>query len=318
MDCLVGKSITDISGSKEKAAEYYESYLDLGSVHKVGAYFGVNHGTVHRYLKKFGYRLKGEKFSDDEDAIIINYYKNTPDSLFNMNKLIELLNFRSSAQNICRRARQLGMTNINRKRSDEVKSNISKMTKEWHKNNDHPQGYLGKNHSIETKEKISNKSKNMWSNMTEDKLAEITMKHVKTRHKNGTLYPNRSKCTWKQQWATVGGVRKYFRSQWELNYAYYLEWLKSKGQIKSWEHEPETFWFDGVKRGCVSYLPDFKVTENNGSIVYHEVKGWMDDRSKTKIKRMAKYHPDVKLIVIDSKAYASLSKDVSGLVDGWS
>ena len=313
----MGKSIVDIKGAKEKALEYYESYLDLGSVHKVSGVFGVSHSTVHRYLKSFGYKLKGEKFNDKEDSIIINYYRKTPDSLFNMNELISLLGFRSSAQNVCRRARQLGLTNIKRKMSNDVKQNMSEITKEWHKTNEHPKGYLGKKHSSETKVKLSKVSRNMWDNMTEEKLAERNMKLVKTKHRNGTLYPSRTKCTWKQQWATVGGVRKYFRSQWELNYAHYLEWLKSKGQIKSWEHEPETFWFDGVKRGCVSYLPDFRVTENNGDVVYHEVKGWMDDRSKTKIKRMAKYHPNVKLVVIDSKSYAMLAKQVSGLVSGW-
>ena len=314
----MGRSTIDTDGAKEKASEYYKLYLDLGSVHKVGEHFGVSHSTVHRHLKAFGYKLKGEKFSSDEDDIITNYYKNTPDHIFDMSKLIELLGFRSSAQNICRRARQLGLTNIKRKVSDKNKLKMQGVAVERIEKYGHPKGNLGKKHSDKTKAVLSEKSREMWLRFTEEDLAIRAMKQAKTKHKNGTLYSNRTKCTWKQQWATVGGVRKYFRSQWELNYAHYLEWLKSKGQIKSWEHEPETFWFEGVKRGCVSYLPDFRVTENNGSIVYHEVKGWMDDRSKTKIKRMAKYHPNVKLIVIDSKAYASLSKSVSGLVDGWS
>jgi len=118
-------------------------------------------------------------------------------------------------------------------------------------------------------------------------------------------------------WVTLGGRQIYFRSTWEANYGRYLEWLKAKGQIAAWEHEPDTFWFDGIKRGVVSYLPDFKVTETNGSIVYHEVKGHMDDRSRTKIKRMAKYHPTVKLIVIDGPAYKALARQLRGLVLGW-
>ena len=308
------KSIINTDGAEEKAKEYYKLYLELGSVHKVGEYFGVCHSTVHRYLKAFGYKLKGENFSKEEDDIISNYYKNTEDSLFDMNDLISLLGFRSSAQNVCRRARQLGLTNIKRKVSDKNRENMSKIASDRIKKHGHPKGHLGKKHSSSTKEKISIASRSMWDNMTEEKLTNRTMKQLKTMHKNGTLYSNRKNCTWKQQWATVGGVRKYFRSQWELNYAYYLEWLKNNGQIASWEHEPETFWFEGVKRGCVSYLPDFKVTENDGSVSYHEVKGWMDDRSKTKIKRMAKYHPNVKLIVIDTKAYNSLAKDVRGLI----
>ena len=72
-----------------------------------------------------------------------------------------------------------------------------------------------------------------------------------------------------------------------------------------------------MKRGCVSYLPDFKVTYPDGAIEYHEIKGWMDDRSKTKIKRMAKYHPDVKLIVIDSKSYKRIASLMKSTVPGW-
>lgn len=118
-------------------------------------------------------------------------------------------------------------------------------------------------------------------------------------------------------WREIGGKRRYYRSLWEGNYARYLEWLKSRGAIADWEHEPEEFWFGGVKRGCVSYLPDFRVTELNGEVAYHEVKGWMDARSKTKISRMAKYHPGVKLVVIDKKQYAAIKAQVSRLVPGW-
>jgi hypothetical protein len=123
--------------------------------------------------------------------------------------------------------------------------------------------------------------------------------------------------SWKAAWRTIGGQRCYFRSSWEANYGRYLEWLRANGQIKKWEHEPETFWFEAIKRGTRSYLPDFRVTEINGRIEYHEVKGWMDDRSKTKIRRMAKYHPTVILKVIDGKAYKALAKQVSRLVEGW-
>ena len=89
----------------------------------------------------------------------------------------------------------------------------------------------------------------------------------------------------KSGWREIGGIRKYYRSRWEANYARYLEFLKVNGEIEKWEHEPETFWFEGIKRGVMSYLPDFRVTEKNGDIVFHEVKGWMDARSITKIKR---------------------------------
>lgn len=115
----------------------------------------------------------------------------------------------------------------------------------------------------------------------------------------------------------VGGKKHYFRSGWEVNYAHYLEWLKAKKQIQDWAYEPVIFWFEGIRRGTVSYLPDFQVVELSGKIVYHEVKGRMDARSVTKIKRMAKYHPEVVLLVIDSAAYRAMGPKCKGLVPGW-
>jgi len=123
--------------------------------------------------------------------------------------------------------------------------------------------------------------------------------------------------SWKADWREIGGLRKYYRSRWEANYARYLQWLLENKQIQKWEHEPQTFWFEGIKRGVMSYLPDFRIIENDGSVVFHEVKGWMDDRSKTKIKRMAIYYPNVKLIVIDSKLYKSLEKKAKLFVKDW-
>lgn len=122
---------------------------------------------------------------------------------------------------------------------------------------------------------------------------------------------------WKSGWRVVGGKRRYFRSRWEANYARYLEWLRARGEIKSWEHEPRCFWFDAIKRGVRSYLPDFEVIENNDKVVYHEVKGWMDPKSKTKIKRMAKYYPDITLIVVGEKSYKSISSSVCKLIKDW-
>jgi hypothetical protein len=102
----------------------------------------------------------------------------------------------------------------------------------------------------------------------------------------------------------------------EANIARYFEWLKNLREIIDWEHEPETFWFEKIKRGVRSYLPDFRVAQNSG-VVYYEVKGYMDARSKTKIKRMAKYYPNVKLLVIDSDGYKTIAKKAKVLVPGW-
>lgn len=181
----------------------------------------------------------------------------------------------------------------------------------------HPRGALGIVHSEDTKKKISEASKKSYASLNDDQKSGRVMKMLKTREKNGTLPSPRPSASWRAAWFEIGGVRKYYRSRWESNYAHYLEFQKLNGDIKSWAHEPKTFWFDGIKRGCVSYLPDFLVINNDGSEEYHEVKGWMDDRSKTKIARMARYHPGVKLIVIDSKAYKAMEKSLIGVVPGW-
>lgn len=92
--------------------------------------------------------------------------------------------------------------------------------------------------------------------------------------------------------------------------------MKDRGEIKEWEHEPETFWFEGIKRGVCSYLPDFRITDKNG-VHFIEVKGWMDPKSKTKLKRMAKYHPDVKIVLIDKPYYEDIKKKLSKVIPGW-
>lgn len=108
----------------------------------------------------------------------------------------------------------------------------------------------------------------------------------------------------------------YFRSRWEANYARYLNWLISVGQIHSWKFEPDTFEFP-VKRGNRFYTPDFKIENNDGTTEYHEIKGWMDKDSATKLKRMKIHHPTIKVVVIDKPQYKALSKQASSFIPGW-
>lgn len=202
-------------------------------------------------------------------------------------------------------------------KNEEQRLAVGVRMKKYIAENGHPRGSLGMVHTEETKQIIGQKSSENWASFSDDKKQEILEKTARTRVANGNYVQQRPNASWKAAWHEIGGGRKYYRSKWESNYAYYLQWLKEKGEILDWKHEPKVFWFEGIKRGTVSYLPDFLVIEKNGKEVYHEVKGWMDDRSKTKISRMAKYYPDVTLIVIDSKAYQSLRKAVSKIVPGW-
>jgi len=106
----------------------------------------------------------------------------------------------------------------------------------------------------------------------------------------------------------IDGRSIFMRSSWEANIASYLQFLKENREIQEWEYEPETFWFEKIKRGVRSYLPDFKITKPDNSTYFIEVKGWMDARSKTKINRMRIYYPKITLEVIDSKRYKEICK----------
>ena len=109
----------------------------------------------------------------------------------------------------------------------------------------------------------------------------------------------------------------FVRSSWEANYARYLNLLKQQGHIKGWEYEAERFMFEKVKRGTRSYCPDFQVTNNDDTIEYHEVKGWMTATAKTALRRMKKYYPEVKLILIDSKRYKVLNSQLKNILPHW-
>jgi hypothetical protein len=118
-------------------------------------------------------------------------------------------------------------------------------------------------------------------------------------------------------WRIIGKKRYFYKSIWEMNFARYLQYLKKHREIKDWYYEPDTFWFDKIKRGVRSYKPDFKTVDFDGEIIYYEVKGFLDNKSVTKISRMRKYYPNVRLIVIDSKWFNTKGKHYSVLINGW-
>lgn len=115
-----------------------------------------------------------------------------------------------------------------------------------------------------------------------------------------------------------GGKRYYLKSLWEINYAHYLEFLRKAKNILDWEYEPRIFNFpkDSYKAGPFAYKPDFFITNKNDQ-EWHEVKGWMNGSSKSKLKRFAKHFPDEKLTVIDSAWFKANGKHLRKLVPGW-
>ncbi len=291
------------------------SYKETGSVWKSEEQIGVPGQVIQYRLKRIGIERSNNPFTEEDMGRLSIIYEDYVSS----GRIDELAKmFGRTKQFICRMGGKVGKTKMDRPSTELSKQKMSDSQKNKIAKDGHPRGMLGKKHSAEMKAAMAISSSNVWAGFSEDKKSEIVAKSMKTKlEKYGTLATNREGCSWKAAWREIGGKRKYFRSRWEANYAYYLEFLKSKGEIKEWEHEPETFWFEKIKRGVRSYLPDFRVTANDGSVTYHEVKGWMDDRSKTKIKRMKIYHPKVVLLVFDGAWFKKNTKNLKAIVPGW-
>lgn len=155
---------------------------------------------------------------------------------------------------------------------------------------------------------------NFWSEENQKNI-ELWKKHQReTRIKNGTLNPMKNQ---KNPYSRAkGGKRKdldniYFRSSWEANIARYYNYIGVK-----WEYEPKTFIFNNITRGSVSYTPDFYLPEQDKWI---EIKGWMDGKSKTKLKRFEKQYPEEykKLELIQEKEYNEIKKKISPFIENW-
>lgn len=163
---------------------------------------------------------------------------------------------------------------------------------------------IGRVHSKEWNEKISNshKKKGLNHHMCGEKHPQF---------KYPEKYANK-RCK--------GGFRKdlgiYVRSTWEANYSRYLNFLVNQNQIKYWEYEPKTFYFEKIKRGSRSYTPDFRITNIDGSHYWVEVKGYMNSESATKIKRFKKYFPEEKFILVD-KEWFKANKKMRLLIPDW-
>lgn len=80
-----------------------------------------------------------------------------------------------------------------------------------------------------------------------------------------------------------------YKSKWESQYAQELEFRRLARDIKDWEYEPPdarvllTKWqWIGKRRSRASYMPDFKITHNDGSVEMVEVKGYLRRQDMTK------------------------------------
>jgi hypothetical protein len=98
-----------------------------------------------------------------------------------------------------------------------------------------------------------------------------------------------------------------FRSNWEANFSRILNAYEIV-----FEFEPKVFTFP-IKRGTKGYVPDFYLPKHDEWI---EIKGYLDDKSKIKLKRFKRYYPleFEKLTFIISK-YSTDGKNFAKLLE---
>jgi hypothetical protein len=286
------------------------NYLRLG--HKeIGAAIGRNAQSVRNFCYKMGWRKAVPLWTQEELDYLRLAYKNA-DGPIGLVEVSERLH-RDKA-NVCRKARELGLTNQRRK-----KPGNSVRLKEWRASHEHPRGHRGHHNSPEVRARIGKSLKKAWA----DPQSTFNSEEFRQKKSDGAVRRVlMGKFRGRQGHTRCKGGRRadlenaFFRSSWEANYARYLNWLISLGEIVGWEYEAETFEFP-VKRGNRTYTPDFRVTNQDASIEYHEVKGWMDDDSRVKLDRMRRYYPDKKLIVIGEDSYRAIKRQVGGLIANW-
>lgn len=286
-------------------------------------------GQLRGMKERLGLNSKLNIFSEKEKETIINYYCSHDDEDFNLDELASMINRPKTS--ICRFANKEQLTNINRNKSiyqkdkikdgvnkyistDKYKDNIYKKQTEllrYYAKNEHPKGMLGKHHDEETRKNMSVSHLELAANMSYEEKHKIAMKAVKTKIKNKTT----TSTTSNSYSRTKSGIRKdlgqYFRSSWEANIARILDYENIE-----WQYECNRFYFKEDIDGVISYQPDFYLPQFHKWI---EVKGWMDDKSKTRLSLFEKQYPEEykNLILIDRKFYESLQKEFKDIITYW-
>ena len=318
--------VIDMKWSKEEIDYLKTEYskIDGKSITNIVPKIAKKLKRTEASIRNKAYKLKithREKYYTNEE---INFLEKNYDKL-SMDDMSTIL--KKDKSNICRKMKELGLKKTKRTKNilnpkkphywtDEEKAEMSKRAKKKYmeKGLSKKFTFKGHKHNKKSLEKISNSSKEFWENVTLQELENRKLKQRETRLKNGTLNPMKSQ---KNPYSrTKSGKRKdlnniFFRSAWEANIARYYNYLGIE-----WQFEPKTFIFKNISRGSVSYTPDFYLPQLDKWV---EVKGWMDNKSKTKLKRFKNQYPkeNEKLELITQKEYDKIKKEYSNKIENW-
>jgi hypothetical protein len=144
--------------------------------------------------------------------------------------------------------------------------------------------------------------------------ASVASATMRARIAAGTYHPySRAK---RGKRADLGDT--FFRSRWEANYARFLNLAIQRGGVRSWTYEPHTFVFLRTEPTVRSYTPDFRVVLASGVVEWHEVKGWMDAKSKLRARMMREQFPDEMVRHVRQTFFKNcVRQGIAAQVSGW-
>lgn len=112
-------------------------------------------------------------------------------------------------------------------------------------------------------------------------------------------------------------------SNYEYDYALYLDYLYEKGEIAGWVRNTTKFYFSrtveipGRTTKQNAYRPDFIIFNKDSTYQIHEVKGWMNDKSQVVCDQFAKDYPNLTYKIITRDEILSLQSQFKDKIWGW-
>lgn len=116
-------------------------------------------------------------------------------------------------------------------------------------------------------------------------------------------------------------------SNYEYNYALYLDHCYNQGDIAGWVRNTTRFGFSEPvsitgkvsKRTTTtkSHAPDFLVFNLDGTYEIHEVKGWMNDKAKKVDEQFRKDYPNLTYKIIGKDEMLALQSEFKDKLWGW-
>lgn len=269
------------------------AYKKTHNIWKTAGIVGLCGQSVWERLKKLNIQLSLRRWSEDELQELKNLYKSPSQPLY----LAEFSQKIGRAMSVvCGKANSLGLgTNEHRKKSPEFVAKLRLRQKGKRYPYGFPSGY---------RELRACPVCGRFFDLQHSSKQVHCSRYCANRRRNPMNTFSHAKRGFRED------LGIFVRSSYEANYGRYLNYIIAQSnQIEKWEYEPDTFEFKKIKRGTRFYTPDFKVFFKDNHIEYHEVKGWDYPKGRTARKRMAKYYPQIKLVLVGDDFFRAIRKN---------